>query len=401
LTQRKKLAVVLGIRPDVIRASLMLRSLKKALGSDLVFIWSGQHYSDNMKDIFFRQLDVPEPDITLELDTTNDQTMIGSLIQQLGLTLSEIQPAAVVFLGDTNTVTGAIAAASLDIPIVHIEGCMRSYDWRMPEEKYRTTIDHLSDVIYAYLPEYRDQGVLEGLDPSRIVVTGNPIVDVLEHHFLSGLVRLEPDSKTKLLNSLGVNDVPYWLMTCHRRENIESKESLERILELAGQTQERVIFAAGYRTQQKLKDFGVSMPKNVTMIDPIGYAELMELAIDSVAILTDSGTLVEEASVLRVPSVQMRTSTERPQVYDTGGSIKFDPHQSYSTSDLKQIVDSARTRSLTMDPHSLGDGKASERISADLIQRLKSGDWRGHEPDAARRPISRNYGFGADSRGRA
>ena len=400
MTQRKKLAVVLGIRPDVIRASLILRSLKQSLGSDLVFIWSGQHYSDNMKDIFFRQLDVPEPDITLELDTSSDQAMIGSLIQQLGATLTEIKPAAVVFLGDTNTVTGAIAAASLDIPIVHIEGCMRSYDWRMPEEKYRTTIDHLSDVIYAYLPEYRDQGVLEGLDPSRIVVTGNPIVDVLEHYFLSGLVTLEPGAKSQLFNSLGVNNVPYWLMTCHRRENIESKESLERILELAEQTQEKVVFAAGYRTQQKLKDFSLATPKNVTMIDPIGYAELMELAVDSVAILTDSGTLVEEAAVLRVPSVQIRTSTERPQVYDTGGSIKFDPHQSYSTSDLHQIVDSARHRRLTMDQHSLGDGKASERISADLIQRLNSGDWRGHKPDPDRRPIARNYGVGLDERGK-
>jgi UDP-N-acetylglucosamine 2-epimerase len=400
LTQRRKLAVVLGIRPDVIRASLILRSLKETLGSDLVFIWSGQHYSDNMKDIFFRQLDVPEPDITLELDTSSDQAMIGSLIQQLGATLTDIKPAAVVFLGDTNTVTGAIAAASLDIPIVHIEGCMRSYDWRMPEEKYRTTIDHLSDVIYAYLTEYRDQGILEGLDPSRIVVTGNPIVDVLEHYFLSGLVALEPDAKSQLLNSLGVTDVPYWLMTCHRRENIESRESLERILELAEQTQEKVIFAAGYRTQQKLREFGLSTPKNVTMIDPIGYAELMELAVDSVAILTDSGTLVEEAAVLRVPSVQIRTSTERPQVYDTGGSIKLDPHQSHSTSDLHQIVDSARHRRLTMDQHSLGDGKASERISADLIQRLNSGDWRGHKPDPDRRPIARNYGVGVDDRGK-
>jgi UDP-N-acetylglucosamine 2-epimerase (non-hydrolysing) len=316
------------------------------------------------------------------------------------VTLSEIRPEAVVFLGDTNTVTGAIAAASLDIPIVHIEGCMRSYDWRMPEEKYRTTIDHLSDVIYAYLPEYRDQGVLEGLDPSRIVVTGNPIVDVLEHYFLSGLVRLEPDTKLQLFNSLGVNAVPYWLMTCHRRENIESKGSLERILELAEQTQEKVVFAAGYRTQQKLKDFGLALPKNVTMIDPIGYAELMELAVDSVAILTDSGTLVEEAAVISVPSVQIRTSTERPQVYDTGSSIKFDPHQSYSTSDLVQIVESARHRRLTMDPHSLGDGKASERISADLIQRLNSGDWRGHKPDPDRRPIARNYGVGVDDRGK-
>jgi UDP-N-acetylglucosamine 2-epimerase len=400
LTQRKKLAVVLGIRPDVIRASLMLRSLKKDLGSDLVFIWSGQHYSDNMKDIFFRQLDVPEPDVTLELDTGSDQAMIGSLIQQLGWTLSEIKPAAVVFLGDTNTVTGAIAAASLDIPIVHIEGCMRSYDWRMPEEKYRTTIDHLSDIIYAYLPEYRDQGILEGLDPSRIVVTGNPIVDVLEHYFLSGSVRLEPEAKSRLLASLGVENLPYWLMTCHRRENIESKESLERILCLAAETSEKVIFAAGYRTQQKIKDFEIVIPQNVTMIDPIGYAELMELAVDSVAILTDSGTLVEEAAVLGVPSVQMRTSTERPQVYDTGGSIKFDPHLTHAASDFQLIVDSARNRKTNMDPHSLGDGKASERISADLIQRLETGDWRGHKPDSERRPIDRNHGFGVGDRGK-
>jgi UDP-N-acetylglucosamine 2-epimerase len=400
LTKGKKLAVVLGIRPDVIRASLMLRSLRKALGPDLVFIWSGQHYSDNMKDIFFRQLDVPEPDVTLQLDTSSDQAMIGSLIHQLGRTLSEVQPAAVVFLGDTNTVTGAIAAASLDIPIVHIEGCMRSYDWRMPEEKYRTTIDHLSDLIYAYLPEYKDQGVLEGLDPSRIIVTGNPIVDVLEHYFLSGLVRLETQARAQLFASFGLDGAPYWLMTCHRRENIESKESLERILELAKQVQEKVVFPAGYRTQQKLKDFGISVPANVRLVDPIGYAELMELAIDAVAILTDSGTLVEEAAVLGVPSIQMRTSTERPQVYDTGGSIKFDPHQGITAPEVTTLIGAARSRRGAMDPHSLGDGKASERISQDLISRMESGDWSGHLPDSDRRPISRNYGFGQDERGK-
>jgi UDP-N-acetylglucosamine 2-epimerase (non-hydrolysing) len=353
-----------------------------------------------MKDIFFRQLDVPEPDITLQLDTSSDQAMIGSLIHQLGRTLSEVQPAAVVFLGDTNTVTGAIAAASLDIPIVHIEGCMRSYDWRMPEEKYRTTIDHLSDLIYAYLPEYKDQGVLEGLDPSRIIVTGNPIVDVLEHYFLSGLVRLATQERAQLLASFGLDGAPYWLMTCHRRENIESKDSLERILELAKQTQEKVIFPAGYRTQQKLKDFGISTPANVRLVDPIGYAELMELAVDAVAILTDSGTLVEEAAVLGVPSIQMRSSTERPQVYDTGGSIKFDPHQGITDPGVMTLIEAAKKRKVAMDPHSLGDGKASERISQDLISRMESGDWRGHLPDSDRRPISRNYGFGQGERGK-
>lgn len=400
MSQGKKLAVVLGIRPDVIRASLILRQLKEALGSDLVFIWSGQHYSDNMKDVFFRQLDVPKPDVTLELDTTSDQSMIGSLIHKLGGVLAEIRPEAVVFLGDTNTVTGSIAAASLDIPVVHIEGCMRSYDWRMPEEKYRTAIDHLSDLIYAYLPEYKEQGILEGLDPERIIVTGNPIVDVLEHYFLSRVVRLNADARAQFFASLGIEGLPYWLMTCHRRENIESPESLRRILDLAEETQQKVVFAAGYRTQQKIEEFRITIPSNVNVIDPIGYAELMELAMDSVAILTDSGTLVEEAAILSVPAVQMRTSTERPQVYDTGGSVKFDPHESHSQGELKKIVESAKSRRESMDLHTLGDGQASKRISEDLLSRLDSGDWRGHMPNSARRPIGRNYGFGNDEKGR-
>jgi UDP-N-acetylglucosamine 2-epimerase len=401
LSQPKKLAVVLGIRPDVIRASLMLRELKEELGPDLVFIWSGQHYSDNMKDVFFLQLGVAEPDITLELDTSSDQAMIGSLIHKLGQVLAELQPEAVVFLGDTNTVTGSIAAASLDIPIIHIEGCMRSYDWRMPEEKYRTSIDHLSDLIYAYLPEYKQQGLLEGLDPDRIVVTGNPIVDVLEQYFLSGKVRLPEDQRDQLFSSLGVIEKPFWLMTCHRRENIDSKPALLNILSLASATKDKVIFAAGYRTQQRLKDFGIQLPKNVHMIDPIGYVELMELAVKSTAILTDSGTLVEEAAVLKVPSVQMRTSTERPQVYDTGGCVKFDPLLTYSTVELENLLASAKNRHETMEPHNLGDGRASQRIVEDLLLRLRNDDFRGHKPKEERRPIARNYGFGFGERGQA
>lgn len=379
----------------------MLKALKQELGDDLVFIWSGQHYSDNMKDVFFRQLDVPSPDITLELDTSSDQAMIGSLIHKLGVVLQDLKPAAVVFLGDTNTVTGSIAAASLDIPIVHIEGCMRSYDWRMPEEKYRTSIDHLSDLIYAYLPEYKEQGILEGLDPERIVVTGNPIVDVLEQYFLSGKIRLQQTERDNLFASLAVSPGSFWLMTCHRRENIDSESALQNIIALAASTNEPVLFAAGYRTQSRIREFGMALPSNVKMIDPIGYVELMELAVESIAILTDSGTLVEEAAVLQVPSVQMRTSTERPQVYDTGGSVKFDPLVNSTAQDFEAILRSARSRTGTMDPHTLGDGKASETIVRDLVMRLRDGDFRGHTPDENRRHLSRNYGYGAGNRGSA
>lgn len=397
----QKLAVVLGIRPDVVRASLILRELRDKLGDDLCFIWSGQHYSDNMKDIFFRQLDVPTPNITLTLETGNDTALIGSIVSQLGNELRNLKPAAVVFLGDTNTVLGSLAAASLDIPIVHIEGCMRSYDWRMPEEKFRTTIDHLADVIYAYLPEYKEQGVVEGLDPARIIVSGNPIVDVLQHYFESGIVRMNEVDISNLMKSVGITSSTFWLMTCHRRENIESKKSLENIMALINSVPGTVVFPAGYRTQEKIKSFEIDLPPNMKLIDPIGYAELLELMARSQTVITDSGTVVEEASVLQIPSIQMRTSTERPQVYDSGGSLKFDPHSEYSEAEMRQIIFEAQSRLGRKWAHELGDGSASQKIVTDLLRRLKNEDWRGHLPNEKLRPIQRNYGYGLSGLGKA
>ena len=147
---RPKLAIVLGIRPDVIRASLVLNGLRRRPDIDVTFIWSGQHYSDNLKDIFFRELEVLPPEIELGAGGNTDAEISSQVIARLYPVLAELQPAAVVFLGDTNTVMGCLAVTQLNIPLVHIEGCMRAYDWRMPEEKCRTTIDHLSDLIYTY-----------------------------------------------------------------------------------------------------------------------------------------------------------------------------------------------------------------------------------------------------------
>ncbi len=395
-----KLSMVLGIRPDVIRASLMIKDLKARLGSDFEFIWSGQHYSDNMRDVFFRQLDVPRPDVILELEKHSDSKMIGSLIAQLGTHLEQSKPDAVVFLGDTNTVLGSLAAASLGIPIVHIEGCMRSYDWRMPEEKYRSTIDHLSDVIYAYLPEYKSQGLLEGIREESVVLTGNPIVDVLEHYFLSGKIRMEGTEKRELLSSLRVEPGKFWVMTCHRRENVESKSALERILALASRCEEPVVFAAGYRTQKMIAEFGIPIPANVRLIDPVGYVELLELIVDSVGVLSDSGTVVEETAVLGVPTVQMRSSTERPQVYDTGFCFKFDPLVEYDFGQQESLLAAVRTAA-THRRHNLGDGSASKIIVDDLVNRLSKGDWPGHSFTPNERPLERNYGAGLKNEGSA
>lgn len=399
-----KVSLVLGIRPDVIRASLILKNLRTALGTDnFEFIWSGQHYSDNMKDVFFRQLKVEAPDIAFDIDTSSDQSTIGSLITKLGDHWEKTRPAAAVFLGDTNTVCGSLAAASLNIPILHIEGCMRSYDWRMPEEKFRTAIDHLSDVIYSYVEEYKAQGVSEGIRPENVIVTGNPIVDVLQEYFVSGRIRLTSDQLANLLSAYELQKGDrYWVMTCHRRENVDSPESLTRILELAEQVDSKVIFLAGYKTQRNLRKFKTRIPSNLVISDPIGYAELLELISACEGVLTDSGTVVEETAVLGVPSVQMRTSTERPQVYDCGGSVKFDPHHSEVTKEqMRAVIGSVRARTGNAWDHGLGDGKASERIAQDIVRRFQNNSWSGHLPDLDNNPFTqRNFGWGLGNLGR-
>jgi UDP-N-acetylglucosamine 2-epimerase len=153
IDMKRRLAFILGIRPDVIRAALVINQLRQYEDMEMIFIWSGQHYSENLKSIFFRELDIAPAEIDLACGGSTDAEVVASVVSKLYPVLAEMQPEAAVFLGDTNTTTSALAAAQLSIPVVHIEGCMRSYDWRMPEEKYRTTIDHLADVIYTYFDE--------------------------------------------------------------------------------------------------------------------------------------------------------------------------------------------------------------------------------------------------------
>jgi UDP-N-acetylglucosamine 2-epimerase (non-hydrolysing) len=228
------------------------------------------------------------------------------------------------------------------------------------------------------LDAYKAQGVAEGIPESNIIVTGNPIVDVLEEYFLGGQLRM---SKKQLTDLLGIKykviGENFYVMTCHRRENVENKASLIRILELASSVDGKVIFPAGYRTQQQLKRFGLKIPNNVTLVDPIGYLELLELIVASKGVLTDSGTIVEETAVLGIPAVQMRKATERPQVYEFRSAVKFDPSSESSISDAVKALDKLKAHSWK---HGFGDGKASYRIVDDLIERFNSNTFNGHQP---------------------
>lgn len=388
--KKPKLAIILGIRPDVIRACLVLNAIRSDERLDVVFIWSGQHYSDNLKDVFFRELGVKPPEIELGAKGESDAAVSSSVISKLHPVLEELAPDAAMFLGDTNTVIGCLAAAQLNIPIIHFEGCMRSYDWRMPEEKYRSVIDHLSDLIYTYYPEYKKQAVDEGLNPKNIVLVTNPIVDVLNKFYYEKADLYEKLASDEFFSSRGIERGEYYAMTCHRRENVHIEESFKAILDLIGSTKRKVYFPASYRTQGVLKERGLKLPSNVIMADPVGYQEMLVLITRSAGVITDSGTVVEETAVLGVPSLQMRKSTERPQVYDAGTSVKFDPAEpeKYPAEIVLAKLEALRGRKWE---HGLGDGKASQRIVEDLSKRLLAGDLRGHQPGDYHLDISRSY----------
>jgi UDP-N-acetylglucosamine 2-epimerase (non-hydrolysing) len=259
----------------------------------------------------------------------------------------------------------------------------------MPEEKFRTMIDHLSDVIYTYEEEYKLRGVAEGLNPSNIVVVRNPIVDILNEFYFKDEAKFKLDSTDSFFAERHIKKGEYYLMTCHRRENVHIRKSFDSIMKLVESSSYPIFFPASYRTQRVMKEYGYDIVKNLLTVDPVGYQEMLKLIVNSRGVLTDSGTVPEECSVLNVPCVQMRKATERPQVYDVGGCVKFDPDRIdiYPPKLIYKKLESLNGKTWT---HVLGDGKSSERIANDLILRVRGNKLRGHLYENNHLPIQRS-----------
>ena len=384
------LTIVLGIRPDVIRASIFLNLIRNDDRIKTTFIWSGQHYSENLKDIFFKELGVAEPEIELGATGNNDAEVSSSIISKLYPVLEKLKPDATMFLGDTNTVISCIAAAQLNIPIIHFEGLMRSYDWRMPEEKYRGIIDNLSDIIYSYYPEYKKQGIDEGINPKAIVIVTNPIVDILKKYYFDKKDFFIKLADENFFKSRKLEKGNYYVATWHRRENVHIEASVNSILNLLSKAPKKIYMPTSYRTQKVLKQMKLTIPDNINIVDPVGYNEFLVLMTNSAGVITDSGTVVEETSVLGIPSLQMRKATERPQTYDSKSSVKFDPSrpEDYPPEIIyKKLSHLANTKW----EHNLGDGKASERIYLDVVERLLNNKVSTHKRDDYHLNTDRSY----------
>ncbi|MGC0775951.1 MAG: UDP-N-acetylglucosamine 2-epimerase (non-hydrolyzing), partial [Candidatus Acidiferrum sp.] len=338
-----------------------------------IYVHSGQHFDYQLDGVFHRQLNVRLPKVNLRIGRTLKRTgktghvyQSALLFQKTAGMLERLRPDAVLYLGDTNTVLSAIIVAKYSIPVIHIEGGGRSFDWRMPEEKNRIIVDHMSDLIYCYLDRYKQLLLSEGIPEFRVVTVGNIIVDALSSF-------LPTADKSLVLHCLGLREKEYALCTLHREENIDNKSvlleklkglrqlshALPVVLPMMPRLKARI---REYRLERILKD------SKVTVTEPLGFIEFLKLEKEARVIVTDSGTVQEEALILGVPCLVTRRSTERPETIAAGATILAD--QDLCTNARRTLQMTSLWDRNILNP--MG-GSPSERIYQDLVSRIRSG----------------------------
>ncbi len=307
MTAPNSIVVALGTRPEIIK----LAPIIKVLGARARLVHTGQHYDRGLSGAFFDAFDLPEPHVQLEIGGQTRAAQIGETALRLGAYLLDHPAEAVVVQGDTNTTLGAaLAANSTDTPLVHIEAGLRSFDRAMPEEHNRVLTDMLADLCCAPT-RVSEKNLLDSAIPaSRIVVTGNTIVEAL--------ATLLPQDRTGLLANHNLTPGQFVLATFHRPENVDSSETLAVILQQLASIPLPVVLPLHPRTRERAADFGlITELEKIHTIEPVGYEEFLGLSAESAFLISDSGGVQEEVSILKRPVLVVRRSTERPEVLGT------------------------------------------------------------------------------------
>jgi len=305
----RSIAIVFGTRPEIVKLSGIVR----ILGPAARIIHTGQHYDDELSRTFLEEFEIPEPDTRLAIGGERRGAQIGLATEELDRYFTDDPASAVVVQGDTNTVvSGALAANASEIPLVHVEAGLRSGDRRMPEEHNRVIADHLADLLLAPTDVAVANLAAEGISGDRVVLTGNTVVEAV-HRILPGSVE-----QRRLLDEAGVPRNGFVLATFHRPENVDDPERLAAVLDHLGAIPLPVLLPLHPRTRQRIEAFGLEpLPPHINVTPPIGYRDFLGLAAVSAFIVSDSGGVQEEASVLKRPVIVVRRSTERPEVLGT------------------------------------------------------------------------------------
>jgi len=312
-----KVMTILGTRPEIIRLSGVIPLLDR--NADHVLVHTGQNYDERLSRIFFDELGVRDPDVRMEVRADGFAAQIGRILEKSEKLFLAHRPDRLLVLGDTNSGMAAIVARRLGIPVYHMEAGNRCYDDRVPEEVNRRVIDHSSSVLMPYTLRSRENLLREGIPGERIFVTGNPIKEVIDAHG-------DRISSSTALKTLAVKEGKYFLVTMHRAENVDVEERLRGLVDaltlLHREYGYPVVCSFHPRTRSKVEAFGVNIRKaGLRFVDPFGFFDFIRLEKAAFCLLSDSGTVQEEACLFGVPNVTIRDVTERPETVECGSNV--------------------------------------------------------------------------------
>jgi UDP-N-acetylglucosamine 2-epimerase (non-hydrolysing) len=314
--KKLKVATVFGTRPEIIRLSRIFEKLDRHF--DHVMVNTSQNYDYELDEIFFEQMGIRKPDYSLKVKSDSLGGQIANIIAQSEGVFFKEKPDCILILGDTNSALSAIIAKRMRIPIFHMEAGNRCFDESVPEETNRKIIDHVSDINLAYSENARQYLAREGIKPETVYVTGSPLWEVFSHY-------KKQISESNILDRLDLKKGGYFVVSLHREENVGYAQALSKLVDtldaVANAYKLPVIFGIHPRTKIRLKQEGLKLHPLVKPHKPFGYFDYVNLQKNSFCVLSDSGTILEECSMIEFPAVQLRTSSERPEAYDEGAAI--------------------------------------------------------------------------------
>jgi len=310
-----KVMSIFGTRPEMIK---MWGTLKKldALNFEHIMVHTGQNFTPELREFFFRDLQLRRPDFELNIDVSSYGREVADVVRKSDELMEKIKPDALLVLGDTYSGLSVLPAANRGIKIFHMEAGLRAFDSRMPEQRNRILIDHISNILLPYNGYHRENLLREGIHPSKIIVTGNTTFEAMR----AFAPQIEASD---ILNRLSLNPREYILLTAHRSENVDSPHYLQSIISAAGrlhvELKRRVIYPMHPRTKSKLGN--ADLPKGVEIMKPLGFHDFNQLLRNAFCVVSDSGTAAEEGIFYRVPNVSLRMATERIETVESGATI--------------------------------------------------------------------------------
>ncbi|MDQ0232512.1 non-hydrolyzing UDP-N-acetylglucosamine 2-epimerase [Metabacillus malikii] len=358
-----KVMTILGTRPEIIRLSLVIKKLD-IFADKHVLVHTGQNFTSSLSDIFFEQLNIRKPDYVLK----NDQQSLGEQLATMFKSLEQLfikeKPDKVLVLGDTNSGLSAILAERMGIPVIHMEAGNRCFDLEVPEEKNRKVIDAISSFNLPYTPQSKENLLNEGIPKNRIITSGNPIYEVLNHY-------QEEVNKSTIMKNLSLKSDDYFLVTTHRAENVDHKDRLLEIMKglniIADSYKKRVICSIHPRTKSRIDATGgFDLHPNIEFHEPFGFFDFVKLEQEAFCVLTDSGTVQEECCIFHVPAVTIRKTTERPETIECGSNMLSGIHANQIVNCVKVMVNQPKNWPIP-------EGYADENVSDKVIKIILGG----------------------------